>query len=1206
MRCVLWLPCAAPSPSSPNAAAADDDAAPGAASRFLASGAGDGSVRLWQWGGRRRTHGSANNAGRCLAVLLPDGRALVDRGAQDAWLRAASASGGAAATSSAAAAAAPSTRAPPASVGAASCLAAQALDARGGRVLVAVASAAPHILLWECDVVGLAADAQEAAAPEAAAAASAATGGPASAEERPPRVRLLQRLRIEGCIQHALALTPLPGSSDDADDGSSDADGGGGGERATPALLLASGGTDGAVRLFVRPAFTAAAAVGGSDAVFAPAATLVGHENWVRGLAFVHTDDDDPAAAAAGGRQDEEERRQQQQEDGRQDRRPKGRRRRALLLASASQDTRVRVWRLDPPASDLADGVAAAARGAAAAAAAAAPDGDGDGEGDDRDALLDAALLRYAPRSAVRVPPAVPGSPAFEWTASLEALLSGHEDWVHAVQWRPPALLPAPSPSPSSPSSPSPRGRALHLPPAPQPRASLALLSASHDRTVALWRREPRSRVWLGEVALGDAGATCFGYFGARWAPGGRALVAHGHSGAMHLWRDRDRETEGQSGAVTSGGIGDWRPAAAGGGHAAAVVDLAWLTVPAPPAPAPALGSSSSPGGGGDGRSRGRRRRPRLLLQTASVDQTARLFAEVADAGAGASRPGRRWCELARTQVHGHDFSALAPIPSPPPPPPPPPLEAQAAEAAGAGGAKGGGDGDAPALMYACCSEEKVLRVFEAPQAFLDTLALTWPPDDDGGDDDDDDDDDDDGAEDNGAGPAAAAAGPAAAEAPTSTPPRPLTPEQQLRARGGRRGRPVGAAAQALGLSNKAIFAEDLLREEGPGEGGGGTGGGGRGGPGPGELFSSAEGPDQAPHAAPAAVSAAPLEEHLAQSTLWPEAAKLHGHANDAFCCAASPCGRLLASACRAQASAPREADLLVWEVGAWRAVARLEGGHTLTATQLAFSPDGALLASVSRDRSLAVWRVAAAAPAPAAAAAADSTRPPPEAQGAASPWSFGLVARVPAAHARVIWGVAWVPPSSAAAEGAARFLATGARDGLVRLWEVVSRSEVRRAGQLPAFPAAVMAVAAAPRAVALEVLQQQQQQRRRRCEGAQQGAGAAANGPAAAAATTAILAVGLEDGGVQVWQAIVGEHHQQPEQHRLLWSAGPGQRHAGAVRRLAWAPSRGGRSAADGDGGDGDGDGARSLSRSRSRRRPFLLATCGEDAAVRIFEVFA
>ena len=89
--------------------------------------------------------------------------------------------------------------------------------------------------------------------------------------------------------------------------------------------------------------------------------------------------------------------------------------------------------------------------------------------------------------------------------------------------------------------------------------------------------------------------------------------------------------------------------------------------------------------------------------------------------------------------------------------------------------------------------------------------------------------------------------------------------------------RAYGAAVPALGLSNKALYASDSQQQP------------------------QQEGPDLAPRAAPAAVSGRPLEEHLQQSTLWPEVYKVYGHGNELFCLAADPRGRFLASACRAQ-----------------------------------------------------------------------------------------------------------------------------------------------------------------------------------------------------------------------------------------------------------------------------------------------------------------
>jgi len=101
-------------------------------------------------------------------------------------------------------------------------------------------------------------------------------------------------------------------------------------------------------------------------------------------------------------------------------------------------------------------------------------------------------------------------------------------------------------------------------------------------------------------------------------------------------------------------------------------------------------------------------------------------------------------------------------------------------------------------------------------------------------------------------------------------------------------GRALGALVPALGLSNKAVYAEDA--EAAPGAGGAAAQG-----------PAYPEGPDLAPATAPAAVAGAPLEAHLAASTLWPEIVKLYGHAGEVSALAADPRGRFLASACRAR-----------------------------------------------------------------------------------------------------------------------------------------------------------------------------------------------------------------------------------------------------------------------------------------------------------------
>lgn len=40
----------------------------------------------------------------------------------------------------------------------------------------------------------------------------------------------------------------------------------------------------------------------------------------------------------------------------------------------------------------------------------------------------------------------------------------------------------------------------------------------------------------MSEESVGDAGASSLGYFGGRFSPDGRSIVAHGFTGALHLW----------------------------------------------------------------------------------------------------------------------------------------------------------------------------------------------------------------------------------------------------------------------------------------------------------------------------------------------------------------------------------------------------------------------------------------------------------------------------------------------------------------------------------------------------------------------------------------------------------------------------------------------------------------------------------------------
>lgn len=150
----------------------------------------------------------------------------------------------------------------------------------------------------------------------------------------------------------------------------------------------------------------------------------------------------------------------------------------------------------------------------------------------------------------------------------------------------------------------------------------------------------------MSEESVGDAGASSLGYFGGCFSPEGRSIVAHGFTGALHLWHREGMASgcpllgawcqEGQRCvcgttllhqllqicylkqlACDTGGRG-WVPQHALGGHYGAVVDMQW---------------------GADGQ----------CLHTVSEDQTSRIFSALRS----------HWCEIARPQVWSHNKSAL-------------------------------------------------------------------------------------------------------------------------------------------------------------------------------------------------------------------------------------------------------------------------------------------------------------------------------------------------------------------------------------------------------------------------------------------------------------------------------------------------------------------------------------------------------------------
>lgn len=194
---------------------------------------------------------------------------------------------------------------------------------------------------------------------------------------------------------------------------------------------------------------------------------------------------------------------------------------------------------------------------------------------------------------------------------------------------------------------------------------------------------------------------------------------------------------------------------------------------------------------------------------------------------------------------------------------------------------------------------------------------------------------------------------------------------------------PVGASLPALGLSNKALYEDDLKRDAS-------------------EKFSYSPGICRDVQFSP------PLEADLLQNTLWPEKEKLYGHGFEIMAVGTCLHGRYIASSCKA--SNPEYASVILWSSESYKKIGELTG-HALTVTTIAFSPDGNWLVTAGRDRSWILYQKT------------DDEKNP-----------FIFHASNTKSHSRIIWKCAWTFDSS--------FFATGSRDKSLKIWSPINPSK--------------------------------------------------------------------------------------------------------------------------------------------------------------------
>ncbi|ESZ91218.1 hypothetical protein SBOR_8392 [Sclerotinia borealis F-4128] len=212
-------------------------------------------------------------------------------------------------------------------------------------------------------------------------------------------------------------------------------------------------------------------------------ATLSGHEGWIRSLEFTK-ESDSPTSD--------------------------------LLLASASQDKYIRLWRIHQGKE-----LPAAATGA------------------------DPTFGAFMPGKSLSNKAHRFQAQALDFSATFEALLLGHEDWIYSTRWL--------SPNTTSNSKPQ-------------------LLSASADNSLAIWEPDSSTGVWVSVARLGEISAekgsttatgSTGGFWSGLWSPSGSTVVCLGRTGSWRLWNhDSASDRWAQSTAIT--------------GHVKPVMGIAW------------------------------------------------------------------------------------------------------------------------------------------------------------------------------------------------------------------------------------------------------------------------------------------------------------------------------------------------------------------------------------------------------------------------------------------------------------------------------------------------------------------------------------------------------------------------------------------------------------------------------------------------------
>jgi elongator complex protein 2 len=175
-----------------------------------------------------------------------------------------------------------------------------------------------------------------------------------------------------------------------------------------------------------------------------------------------------------------------------------------------------------------------------------------------------------------------------------------------------------------------------------------------------------------------------------------------------------------------------------------------------------------------------------------------------------------------------------------------------------------------------------------------------------------------------------------------------------------------------------------------------------------------------------------PVGETLGKKTLWPEIRKLYGHGNELLCVASNHDGSIFASACKSREE--QFASIWLWNSKDLNVLGTPLRGHKSSVVQLAFSPDDQYLLSVSKDRNFCIFQKKKTTN--------EEEEEEEEEEGQREQTHFELMQRTKA-HKRIIWTCAWAPCffsdiGSGDVQRMPYLFVTGSRDQSFILWHLV------------------------------------------------------------------------------------------------------------------------------------------------------------------------